>query len=294
MKKKLIILLTLILLNIPIWCYAFGLMMAASVGGGAVPADYCSTQAWNTYTGLSLDFDHTTDTKTACLAASTELGVTSAGSAISTPTPASPATSSVGSGANALVADATAEYINFDNTAPYIRSVYGSLMFKFLSLGNESADHPMIHIIGSANDYLQCVLESSGQLDARWKDNAGTLVTVIVTSSTYDVDNNYNHWCQVMIEWDTTRCTQGDGNCADAGEDELKIKARYDSNDDGDFDDGTAENWSTYYSETSNVDMEVFSAEPGTDDVLFGLISGTYASGFYFDDLEISYNQPSW
>lgn len=278
----------LILLSLQSW--ALSPAIQAVVGINGAPADYCTTQTWATLTSFKLDFGHTTDTKTACLSTGTELGITSAGTTISTPTPASP-----GSGGGAITGDATAEYIDFDNSLPYFQSQYGELYLKALVTGNNANDTRLLGIVQTANeDQLIVQVTASGGWQALWEDHNSGVVSVIV-SGAYDLDAaGYNHWAQIHVKWDTTRCTDTGENCADAGEDELCMRVRIDTNDDGDFGDGGAEDWSSYSCETDATDMLAWTAEPTTDDFKFGLVTGTYDVQIWVDDVEINYAQPAW
>jgi len=112
----------------------------SGTSGGA--ADYCSTQTWNTLTEFRLDFDHTTDNKTACLTSGTEIGTLVSGTVIDTPSVTPP-----GSGGDVLIANASGEYIVFDNSTTYFNSQYGTLKFKFRCLGDNANNYDLINII---------------------------------------------------------------------------------------------------------------------------------------------------
>ncbi len=255
-----------------------------TTSGSVIPGDYCDSQTWNTLTSFRLDFDHSTDGSTACLSTGTELGVLT-GATIATPPLASP-----GSGGNALYANATAEYITFSNTLPYFRSLYGELMFKFLIEGDNASTYYLINIIQTAaQDRLQIYVALGGRTAYIWEDNNNGGINENIG---IDVDAYYGKWIQIHVKWDTTRCT--DGTCDGAGEDEFCTRARVDANADGDFLDGGAEDWTAWACESSAVDMNTWAVEPTTDDFKFGIVSGTYDVYVYIDDVEISYNQPSW
>jgi len=69
---------------------------------------------------------------------------------------------------------------------------------------------------------------------------------------------------------------------------------RVDDNQDGDFDDGGAEDWTSWEYEASAIDMGTWSAEPSTDDFKFGIVTGTYDYQVEIDDVELSPNKPTW
>ncbi len=257
-----------------------------TTSGSVIPGDYCDSQTWNTLTSFRLDFDHSTDGSTACLSTGTELGVLT-GATIAPPPLASP-----GSGGHALLADASGKYITFSNPLPYFRSLYGELTFKFLIEGNNANNYSLIDIIQTANeDRLQFQVLGTGKFNIIWEDNNCGALGLSLPAA-FDVDAYYGDWIQVHIRWDTTRCTAEP--CDGAGEDEFCARFRVDDNQDGDFLDGGAEDWTGWNCEAITTDYHVWASEPGANDFKFGIVSGTYDVYVYIDDVEISYNQPNW
>jgi hypothetical protein len=253
--------------------------------------DYCTSQSWDTFAAFKFDFDHTTNNLYACLASGTSTGtlVNAAAGQVTGPTPA---TTGIGSGGNALVTDATAEYVTFTNTSSIFQSKYGEIMFKVNLAGNNAADYYVFQIVQTAaQERLQVYITATGQAYVLWEDNDHGAVQIVAASAA-DFDDNYGDWAQIHIKWDTTRCS--DGTCDGVGEDELGIRVRFDTNNDGDFDDGGDETWSAWAYETSAIDMGAWATEPTTDKIQFGLISGAFDQAIWVDDLEISNAQPSW
>lgn len=263
--------------------------------GGA--GDYCSSQSWNTFTAFRLDFDHTTANTTACTAAGTTAG-TLVGAAAGQVTTPDPSTATIGSGANALVTDATAEYIKFTNTSSIFQSQYGELMFKFNVAGDNAADYKILNIIGKANeDQISVSVFLTGRVGVTFEDHN---VQTLKTESSFDIDsacggsNCYGKWIQLHIKWDTTRCTEAE-TCGDAGEDELAFRWRYASAGSwaGPGESG-ASYWSNWAAEVDTRNIQAFATEPDTDDIQVGIISGTFDHAVWVDDLEISNAKPSW
>lgn len=265
--------------------YARVRLLQAPVGGG--PAEHCSGIAWNTLTQFALDFDNETPEQTCESASDGETGVLSANTTIVTPALVSP-----GSGGDALFVNGDSENIIFDNAGTYFASQYGELYF-LMQLAGDNTEQDYIILIEEVGfqDYLRVRLNTAGTIGITWEDNNSGSVSITLT---VDLDNHYGDWAQIHLKWDTTRCTQGDGNCADAGEDELAGRMRVDDNRDGDFNDGGAEDWTAWTLETSDIDLEAWVAEPTTDDFEFGIATATYTQNIYIDDVEITPSQPSW
>lgn len=295
------ILFIVFLLLIPIYLYATdgvsGVNHPAKVNSVATPdkvcgvsglagaAEHCSGISWNTFASFALDFDNETAEQACESAGDGETGV------LTNATVATPGLVSPGSGGDALLCDGDTHYIDFDNSTPFFRSVYGELMAKILVTVATTAEDIVIQIQQVAyQDRLQTYVAATGIIYCRWEDNDSGAVEV----SGPDTDLYIGDWIQIHIKWDTTRCTQGDGNCGDANEDEFCMRYRVDDNRDGDFGDGGAEDWSAWTCEASTLDLEVWSAEPTTDDFLFGIVGATHSQTIYVDDIEISYAQPSW
>lgn len=291
--KKILLILILVFMAAPV--YAFTSAIQGVVSSSNSGTDYCSSQSWATFSAFKFDFDHTTNNLYACLASGTTTGtlVNAASGQIDTPTPS---TTGIGSGGDALITDATTEYVRFTNSSSIFQSQYGELMFKVYLAGDNTADYYLLNIIKTpAEERLQISIVDTGQITITWEDNNHGSVYAAVLSVTYDFDSNYGGWAQIHVQWDTTRCTAGGTSCGISNsDDELRVRIRYDSNNDGDFSDGTAETWSNWGYETSNIDMGTWSSEPTTDTIAFGLVSGTFAQAIWVDDLEISNAKPSW
>lgn len=280
--RKILIALLLLLFAMP----AHADMNGYIAGSGGVAVDYCTTQTWATLTSFKLDFDHTSDTKTACLASGTQVGVDAASTTIANP---SPTTTGIGSGGNALSPDTAGDYIHFDNTSSILKTQYGEMYIKFKYDNNGGATYYIFTINpASSTERFYLYVDLSGNVTTLWEDNNHGQLTL----TAIDADGYYGDWVQVHIKWDTTRCT--DGTCDGVGEDELCIRARVDANNDGDFGDGGAEDWAAWVCETSATDLAAWATEPTTDSLQFGLILGTYDVGIHIDDVEISNAQPSW
>ena len=245
----------------------------------AAAGDYCSGTAWNTLTSFRLDFDHTTDTKTACTAGGTELGATTGTPGIANPSPVSP-----GSGANAIVPDATAEYITFSNSGTYFTSKWGEFKLLCNLAGNNANDYTLLSIVQTAyEDRIQFLIQASGLPLCIWEDNNNGTQTCGM--ATFDMDSYYGKWVQFHIRWDTTRCA-GSPPCDAAGEQELGIRARV-------YDGGWGA-WSAWEYNSTAVDLHQWAAEPTTNDFKFGLVEGAFDAAVWVDDVEISNAQPSW
>lgn len=291
MKKLFLILSILLFSSIAQAQMLQGIVAGESAAAGGVAADYCASQSWDTFAAFKFDFDHTTNNLYACLASGTSTGtlVNAAAGQVTGPTPS---TTGIGSGGNALVTDATTEYITFTNTSSIFQSQYGEIMFKVNLAGNNAADYYVFQIVQTAaEERLQVYVADTGHTYVLWEDNNHGSVS-IGSAPAFDFDDNYGDWAQIHIKWDTTRCS--DGTCDGAGEDELGIRIRFDTNNDGDFDDGGDEDWSAWAYETSAIDMGAWETEPTTDKIQFGLISGAFDQAIWVDDLEISNAQPSW
>ena len=282
------IVLLLLLLVSPAW--AFSPAIQAVVGSSGAATDYCAGTTWNTFTAFRLDFDHTTDTKTACLASGTQVGELSGTPGISTPLPLS-----IGSGGNALITAATDEHILFDASPTILKSQYGELMVKLNYAGNSAANYIPFYAVGvTGQDRLLLYIDSSGATTVVFEDhNHGD-----VSASIVDLDGYYGDWILIHAKWDTTRCTDGtcnsstaNGNWTQAGEDELCVRYKVDANNDGSWD----ADWSAWSCETSAIDMGSFASEPGVGGIQVGLaeISGVFDVSVMVDDLEISITQPS-
>lgn len=282
-----------LLLLIPSVCYGWGSMVPCSnVPGQTASGTYCDGVSWNTLTDFTLDFDHTDDSKNACISGGTETG-TLTSATVTTPGTASPL-----SGGGALYADGSTHKIEFDNSTPYFDSQYGEIKISFNVAAMLSVNQNICYIAGDSDNKFLIYAASNDSLYWLWEDNNAGNKSFYIEN----VINNYaGDWIQLHIKWDTTRCTDGDGNCADstangdwtqAGEDELCMQYRVDDNQDGDFSDGGAENWSSWTCESSTYDYEEWAAEPGNDEVDFG--SGSdYDQATYIDDVEISVSQPT-
>lgn len=242
-------------------------------------SDYCSGQSWQTLSGFRLDFDHTTDSKIACLLSGTSTGEAVGAPAFSTTSPAC-----IGSGGNVLIADASGEYLQFDVSNVFFNSKYGEIYFKIKNDGNNTTDIQILNIIGIANqDRLQISIVSNGYIQIYWEDNnAGTQSFNVV-----DTDGYYGDWIQVYLKWDVTRCT--DGTCDGAGEDEFCYGYRVDADNDGDWDSAF-----NMFCESSTYDFSEWAAEPGDDNLSLGFINGTFNFNISIDDLEISSAKPTW
>ena len=251
---------------------------AANVVVGGAAGDFCSAQDWNVLTSFRLDFDHTTDNKTACLASGTEVGTLATGTIVT------PGTPSPGSGGDALYANANTEYIHFDNPAPYFRSLYGELYILFMVPAEPGSTMDFVNIYDSADDRLELAITATGKINALWEDNnAGS----IQEESAFDISNAcvgssncYDDWIQAHVIWDTTA----------GGNVEFGHQYRVDDNRDGDFEDGGAEDWTSM--EYATGDLNEMGTEPTTDDFKFGYHDATYQVDIYIDDVEISYDQP--
>jgi hypothetical protein len=263
--------------------------MNLSVSGGGVPAaagGFCASQSWNTLTDFSVDFDHTTDNKQACYNASDgEVGTLNNSATIATPGTIGPV-----SGGDAVLSDADQRFIDFDNDTPYFDSKWGELYFTFLVTGDNTEEDCILNINHDANNRLRLYISASGAMSLLWEDNSAGNINI----GGADVDDTSADWIQVHIKWDTTRCTDGDGNCGDANEDEVAMRWRIDDNRDGDFGDGGNEDWSAWEVESSTKDAAIWATEPGANDVILGIWGATHTVNIYVDDLEISKSQPSW
>ena len=253
--------------------------MAIVSGGAPVVADFCAAQAWNTLTNFRLDFDHTTDTRTACLTSGTELG------ALTTATITTPAAASPGSGGNALSCGASPANIALGNSGGYFASQYGTIYFLFLLEGDNTAEHYIFDVIQTpAEERLQLYIEATGKIGVVAEgSNDGAVPR---TTTVFDVDSYYNKWIQANIRWDSTRCTGGSGNCADAGEDEVCIRFR--------VYDGSWGEWTTWECDADADDLPAWDVEPGAGEIKIGINGGTYAQKLWIDDVEISNAKPSW
>jgi hypothetical protein len=262
--------------------------IAQTVGArGKGATDYCASQAWNTYTDFALDFDHTSDEKSACEDATTsETGTYNAGTDTTTLTPDSPI-----SGGKCLNGDADSQYIQFDNTDSYFASASGEIRFSVQLSDNNTGNDRILDIFHlAAQDLLNVYVMATGVVQVNWEDNNDGGFTI----ASVDLDSYYDKWVQIWIQWDTTRCT--DGTCDGVGEDEVQVAWRADANGDGDFGDGGVENWSAWAGETSATDANTWAGEPGDNDINFGIksASATYTVPIYLDDLEIKKTQPTW
>lgn len=288
------LLIALLLLPSLAWGQEYARMNPYILGGGGSAADYCASQTWNTFTAFRLDFDHTTDTKTACLVSGSQVGVDNGSSSISNPSPVSP-----GSGGNAILPDESGDYIHFDNSASIFKSEYGEIKALINYPNNSTTSIRVFHALGVANqDYLSIEVNPNGFACVVWEDhNRDILYSCILV----DLDSYYGKWAQVHVKWDTTRCASGacnvdsrSGDWTQAGDDELCIRIRVDANADGDFADGGVENWSAWSCDTNNdKDLQSFASEPGQDSIRIGYTGGTYDYPIYVDDVEISVTQPS-
>jgi len=144
-------------------------------------------------------------------------------------------------------------------------------------------------------DRLICTVLATGRTSCTWEDTDNGGITLNGDATDLDTACGggacYGYWATIRLRWDTTRCTQGDGNCADAGEDELCYQFVVDSDKDGSFAD---ESFATWDCEVSTTDLEAWTAEPTTDDYKFGLSSATYSVDLYTDDVEITPAKPTW
>ena len=278
MKK--ILLTILVVFFVAPQAFAFNPLVACP--GSVAAADYCSSQTWATLSSFKLDFDHATP-ETACLSTGTEVGT------LSGATIATPATVSPGSGGAALLANANSEVISFDNALPYFRSLYGEIYITFfMSEANTATDY-LFKAEGVAfQDELRINVNTVQAPGAFWEDNNGGSVSL---SSGFDMDADcggacYAYWIQVHVKWDTTRCSDGADTCDGVGEDELGVRVRY-------YNAGW-QAWSSWAYETSALDFEAFSSEPTAGEILTGITSNSFDATYYIDDVEISYNQPSW
>lgn len=262
-------------------CYAgwryISLPRYTSTGG-----DYCSGISWPTVgDDFTLDFDHTTDARTAC-------GTFGSTGTLTDAVVGSPPATFPGSGGNVMVADGDAHYITFDNDGQF-SSTAGTIFLEIRTTA-ATVGHDIFRATGTAfQDWLLIEHVVNGNLQARWEDNNSGDITI---TCGYDMDNYDGDVTQVQVIWDTGRCTSGDGNCGATYE--LACRQRVDDNNDGDFSDGGAEDWSSWSYEASDLDLEPFATEPGVGDILFGVIDGTLVDTLYFDDLEVDNAQPTW
>lgn len=268
-------------------CFVLAMTQAdPDTGTGSVSStDYCSGVSWNTLTDFYIDFDHTTDNKTACGA--DEIGT------LTDATIADPSVANPGSDGDALHITAANDGLSFDNTGSYVDpdGTYGEIYFLWRQADSGTGNTDVFTLGPDLNaNYILVYITSVDALRVQWEDNnAGSIQLTIVDLTSYLGD-----WIQVHIKWDTERCT--DGTCDGAGEDELCGRYRIDDNQDGDFNDGGIEDWSSLVCETTAQDMENWGATMGADDVRIGY--GAFASftvtSADIDDFEISPSKPSW
>lgn len=254
--------------------------VTTSAGGG------CGAQSWNTFSDFRLDFDQATAFD-ACLTSGTETG-----GSVNSPTVVTPPTASPVSGGNCLYANNGNDYIQFDNTGPYFQSQYGEVMFSFRQDQDNAGEDTILRISHAfQEDWLLFSINEFGALFVTWEDNNDGAVTITVP--VIDIDSHRDEWIQCHIKWDTTACTDGNGNCEDGGADnELGVRCRVDDNDDGDFDDGGLEDWPAWTYDGDTDDLQAWASEPGENDIFIGFI-GTHSTDYWVDDLEISYSKPA-
>jgi hypothetical protein len=161
--------------------------------------------------------------------------------------------------------------------------------------GDNTANQNILQIVAQAfnDDLTVSVSAILGKVGVTWEDNNQGLVSI---ANVVQLDTYVGDWVQIHIKWDTTRCDDGGGTepCdTDASEEELGVRYRVDDNQDGDFGDGGAEDWSAWTYEASALNMKPWDPEPTTDDMLYGM-QGTHVVDIRMDDIEISDTQPSW
>lgn len=281
MKKLIILILVLFTTNV----FAGDLREKIIAKKKSLPVGYCAGISWNTLSDFALDFDNDTPEQACEDGVNGEIGVKTSATIV-TPSTVSPL-----SGGDALLSNASTEYIDFDNTNSFFASVYGEGYFSVKLDGNNIATYYIIKFEGvSGQDKLIFQIVDTGALTAVWEDNNDGNVTL----SGLDLDSYYGDWVQVHFKWDTTRCDDGADTCSGAGEDELCFRVRVDDNRDQDFGDGGAEDWTSFYCEVDIHDFEAWASEPGSGQIVYGLYAGAHSEDLSIDDVEVSTSKPSW
>jgi hypothetical protein len=265
--------------------------VTSTLTGGGVPsgaASYCSGITWPVLTSpdFTLDFDHTTDTKDACVVGdTTEDGecVPTAGCATDTIIDATPPATSPGSGGNALDVTGGIFYRWYaSNTSQnYMDSTDGELILTFYYATYGGTDTGLFIATGDSSNGFEFFLDTVEDIYVRWEDSGDD--TTVQTGCS--VGGNIAKWIQLHFQWDITRCTQGDGNCADAGEDEFACRTRV-------YDAGWGA-WTAWQNETSGEDFGAFATAIGTNGIRYGT-HGLESHDIHLDDLEIKKTYSSW
>jgi hypothetical protein len=250
---------------------------------------YCATASWQDYTYMSWEGDHTDDTDRPCSEGGDGYDFTVTGTAtIATPAQASPTTATATcTGGNALLVDSAGEYLDGTSEPGQFDKFIMRLCGRIDGNGTGASGDTFLYAEQTAaQDLFHIWIDLSGQVHVTWEDDNAGAVSV---GTGLDVDsgcggaNCYGHWWVVEVQMDPTRCTDGDGACNDAGEDEMSVRYVADTDDDGDFAD---EAWSAWVDESSDHDFDAWATDPSK--FCIGDYNSQYTQDMFIDGVQFN------